>query len=132
MLNLLQGVVTRGTGNKLRREPYNLMNQIGGKTGTTQNHSNGWFMGVTPNLVGGVWSGWEDQGIHFESLGEGSGANMALPVMAIFLKKVYADPQFGIMEADEFERPSNFNIDLDCDKIKRTNSRGDNSRRVRY
>jgi len=132
MLNLLQGVVTRGTGNKLRRQPYNLMNQIGGKTGTTQNHSNGWFMGVTPNLVGGVWSGWEDQAIHFETLGEGSGANMALPIMAIFLKKVYADPQFGIMEADEFERPSNFNIDLDCDKIKRTNSRGDNSRRVRY
>jgi penicillin-binding protein 1A len=57
---------------------------------------------------------------------------MALPVMAIFLKKVYADPQFGIMEADEFERPSNFNMELDCDKLKRTNSRGDNSRRVRY
>jgi penicillin-binding protein 1A len=132
MLNLLQGVVLHGTGNKIRREPYNLMNQIGGKTGTTQNHSNGWFMGVTPNLVGGVWSGWEDQGIHFENLGEGSGANMALPIMAIFLKKVYADPQFGIMEADEFERPSNFNVDLDCDKVNRNNSRGDNSRRVRY
>ena len=74
----------------MRVEPYNLMNQIGGKTGTTQNHSNGWFMGVTPNLVGGVWSGWEDQSIHFETLAEGQGANMALPVFAIFLKKVYA------------------------------------------
>ena len=74
MLNLLQGVVSTGSGNKIRREPYNLMNQIGGKTGTTQNHSNGWFMGVTPNLVGGVWSGWEDQAIHFETLGEGSGS----------------------------------------------------------
>ena len=132
MLYLLQGVILHGTGNNLRKDPYNLMNQIGGKTGTTQNHSNGWFMAVTPNLVGGVWSGWEDQAIHFETLGEGSGANMALPIMAIFLKKVYADPQFGIMEADEFERPSNFNMELDCDKVKRSNSHGDNSRRVRY
>lgn len=132
MLNLLQGVVLHGTGNRLRREPYNLLNQIGGKTGTTQNHSNGWFMGVTPNLVGGVWSGWEDQGIHFETLGEGSGANMALPIMAIFLRKVYDDPQFGIMEADEFERPSGFNMDLDCDRVNRRNPRGDNPRRVRY
>jgi penicillin-binding protein 1A len=132
MLNLLQGVVRTGSGNRMRREPYNLLNQIGGKTGTTQNHSNGWFMGVTPNLVGGVWSGWEDQAIHFETLSEGQGANMALPVMAIFLRKVYNDPQFGIMEADEFERPGNFNVELDCDKVNRSNSRGDNSRRVRY
>jgi penicillin-binding protein 1A len=89
-------------------------------------------MAVTPNLVGGVWSGWEDQAIHFEALGEGSGAAMALPIMGIFLKKVYADPQFGILEADEFEVPSNFNMVLDCDKVKRSNSHSDNSRRVRY
>ncbi len=132
MLNLLQGVVRTGSGNRMRREPYNLMNQIGGKTGTTQNHSNGWFMGVTPNLVGGVWSGWEDQAIHFETLGEGQGANMALPILAIFLKKVYNDPEFGIMETDEFERPSNFNMELDCDKVRRSNSRSESSRRVKY
>jgi penicillin-binding protein 1A len=132
MLNLLQGVVRAGTGNNLRKGPYNLMNQIGGKTGTTQNHSNGWFMGVTPNLVGGVWCGWEDQAIHFETLGEGSGAHMALPILAIFLKKVYADPQFGIMEADEFEVPSNFNMDLDCNKVNKASSRGNYLRRVRY
>jgi penicillin-binding protein 1A len=132
MLNLLQNVVLTGSGNRMRREPYNLMNQIGGKTGTTQNHSNGWFMGVTPNLVGGVWSGWEDQSIHFETLGEGQGANMALPVFAIFLKKVYSDPQFGIMEADEFERPANFNVDLDCDRVKKDRSRRDKSTRERY
>jgi penicillin-binding protein 1A len=131
MLNLLQGVVLHGTGSGLRTK-FNLMNQIGGKTGTTQNHSNGWFMGVTPHLVGGVWSGWEDQAIHFEALGEGSGANMALPIMALFLKKVYADPQFGIMEADEFEVPSTFNMELDCAKVNRANPGGDNSRRVRY
>ncbi|OFY61366.1 MAG: penicillin-binding protein, partial [Bacteroidetes bacterium RBG_13_43_22] len=112
MLNLLQGVVLTGSGRRLRIEPYLLLNQIGGKTGTTQNHSNGWFMGITPNLVGGVWSGWEDQAIHFETLGEGQGAAMALPVMAIFLRKVYDDPEFGIMETDEFERPSGFNMEL--------------------
>jgi penicillin-binding protein 1A len=132
MLNLLQGVVQFGTGYNLRKEPFNLFNPIGGKTGTTQNHSNGWFMGVTPNLVGGVWSGWEDQAIHFETLGEGSGANMALPIMGKFLKKLYSDPQLGIMEADEFEHPSDFNIELNCDKLKRSNSRGINSRRARY
>ncbi len=132
MLNLLQGVVRNGTGRNIRREPYNLMNQIGGKTGTTQKHSNGWFMGVTPNLVGGVWSGWEDQAIHFETIGEGSGANMALPIMARFLQKVYSDPLLGIMEADEFEHPSDFNMELNCDKVKKNSSHGDNSRRVRY
>jgi penicillin-binding protein 1A len=132
MLNLLQGVVLRGTGSKLRREPFNFTNQIGGKTGTTQNHSNGWFMGVTPNLVGGVWSGWEDQAIHFETLGEGSGANMALPVMGLFLKRVYNDPVLGIMSQDEFEVPANFNMDLDCDKIKRSNPKDAGIRRNRY
>jgi len=131
MLHLLQGVVRSGSGIRMRLT-YNLNNQIGGKTGTTQNHSNGWFMGVTPNLVGGVWSGWEDQSIHFETLGEGQGAEMALPIMAIFLSKVYKDPQFGIMEADEFERPDNFTFELDCDKVKKTNALRDNYRRVRY
>jgi len=132
MLNLLQGVVLTGSGRRMRVEPYNLMNQIGGKTGTTQEQSDGWFMGVTPNLVGGVWSGWEDRAIHFETLGEGQGANMALPVFAIFLRKVYNDPQLGIMEADEFERPVNFTMDIDCDKVKRESSKRDNSLRVRY
>jgi penicillin-binding protein 1A len=132
MLNLLQNVVLTGSGIRMRREPYLLMNQIGGKTGTTQEQSDGWFMGVTPNLVGGVWSGWEDRAIHFETLGEGQGANMALPIFAIFLKKVYNDPQLGIMEADEFERPANFNVELDCEKVKRESSRRDNSLRDRY
>ncbi|NMC37484.1 MAG: penicillin-binding protein [Bacteroidales bacterium] len=131
MLDLLQGVVLTGSGNRVRRV-YNLMNQIGGKTGTTQNHANGWFIGVTPDLVCGVWSGWEDQAIHFETLGEGQGANMALPIFALFLKKVYADPQFGILEANEFERPANFGIELDCEKVKRESSRRVNYKRERY
>jgi len=132
MLNLLQNVVLSGSGRRMRNEPYNLKNQIGGKTGTTQNHSNGWFMGLTPNLVGGVWSGWEDQSIHFETLSEGQGANMALPILAIFLRKVYNDPTFGIMETDEFERPAGFNIELDCNKVKRESSKRNNYMRGRY
>jgi penicillin-binding protein 1A len=126
MLDLLQGVVRMGSGIGLRLPPYNLMNQIGGKTGTTQNHGNAWFMGVTPNLVGGVWSGWEDQSIHFNSLGEGQGATTALPVFALFLQKVYADPHFGIMEADMFERPAGFTQELDCDKLKKSTNKRTN------
>ncbi|MCJ7446446.1 MAG: transglycosylase domain-containing protein [Bacteroidales bacterium] len=132
MLNLLQNVVLTGSGIRMRREPYLLMNQIGGKTGTTQEQSDGWFMGLTPNLVGGVWCGWEDRSIHFETLIEGQGANVALPIFALFLKKVYNDPQLGIMEADEFERPANFNMELDCEKVKRESSRRDNPLRDRY
>jgi penicillin-binding protein 1A len=132
MISLLQGVVNSGTGTRLRYNPYNFTNQIGGKTGTTQNQANGWFMGVTPNLVAGVWTGWEDQAIHFETIGEGQGAEMALPVFGLFLKKVYSDPELGIMQADEFERPENFSIELDCSKVKWNNSRVENTRRPRY
>jgi penicillin-binding protein 1A len=131
MISLLQGVVQTGSGFRLRNT-YSLMNQIGGKTGTTQEQSDGWFMGVTPNLIGGVWCGWEDRAIHFETLTEGQGANVALPIFALFLKKVYADPEFGIMEADQFERPAGFNIELDCEKIKREGTRRDNPLRNRY
>ncbi|MBM3420357.1 MAG: penicillin-binding protein [Bacteroidetes bacterium] len=117
MANLLMGVVQTGSGIRLRAT-YQLMNQIGGKTGTTQNHANGWFMGITPNLVAGVWTGWEDQAIHFEDLRTGQGANMALPVFAEFLKRVYADPEFSMMVEDTFEAPPGFTLELDCDKLK--------------
>lgn len=126
MCDLLQGVVNIGSGNGIRYEPYNLKNQIGGKTGTTQNHGNGWWMGITPTLVGGVWSGWEDQSIHFETLGEGQGAHIALPVYARFLKKLYADPQFADMESDIFERPAGFNMELNCDRVKKTTTKRSN------
>jgi penicillin-binding protein 1A len=131
MLDMLQGVVNIGSGIGLRAT-YQFTNQIGGKTGTTQNHGNGWFMGVIPNLVAGVWSGWENQSIHFETLGEGQGATIALPVFALFLKKIYADPQFGIMEADVFERPAGFNMELNCDKVKKASNRRDNYSREKY
>jgi penicillin-binding protein 1A len=116
MVNLLRAVIDEGTGIRLRFR-YELGSQIGGKTGTTQNHANGWFLGITPNLVAGVWSGWEDQAIHFEDMTHGQGANMALPVFGIFLQKLYADEELGIMEADEFDEPPGFDIELDCDKV---------------
>jgi penicillin-binding protein 1A len=121
MLDLLQGVVNEGSGIGLRVN-NKLKSPIGGKTGTTQNHGNGWFMGVTPDLVAGVWSGWEDQSIHFETLGEGQGAHIALPILGNFLEKLYADPQFADYESSVFERPAGFNMELDCDKIKKASS----------
>lgn len=118
MTSLLQGVVTNGTAVRLRLT-YKLDNQMGGKTGTTQNHSNGWFMGVMPDLVAGVWTGWEDQAIHFEDLSMGQGANMALPVFGIFMQKLLADKDFSVMAESQFEAPSGFNVELDCDKVNR-------------
>jgi len=115
MINLLEGVVREGTAIRLRYK-YKLMNPIGGKTGTTQNHSDGWFMGITPSLVTGVWSGWEDRSVHFSTLHLGQGANMALPIFALYMKKIYADPQYGIMQTEDFEAPQNFNINLKCDE----------------
>ncbi|MDQ1772405.1 penicillin-binding protein 1A [Labilibaculum euxinus] len=113
MTNLLQGVVQRGTGVRLRYK-YGLINPIGGKTGTTQNHSDGWFMGITPELVSGVWVGAEDRSVHFEGISLGQGANMALPIWALYMKKVYADKSLGITQGD-FEKPRGVSINLDCD-----------------
>ncbi len=118
MTSLLQGVVSSGTGVRLRLT-YKLTNEMGGKTGTTQNHSNGWFMGVMPDLVAGVWTGWEDQAIHFEDLSMGQGANMALPVFGIFMQKLLADKDFSVIADSKFEAPPGFNVDLDCDRVNR-------------
>ena len=118
MTSLLQGVVNTGTGLRLRGT-YKLTNQMGGKTGTTQNHSNGWYMGVMPDLVAGVWTGWEDQAIHFEDLSLGQGSNMALPVFGLFLQKLFADSEFAPLAGSQFEAPANFNVELDCENVKR-------------
>ncbi len=117
MTSLLQGVVNSGTAVRLRLT-YKLHNQMGGKTGTTQNHSNGWYMGVMPDLVAGVWTGWEDQAIHFEDLSLGQGANMALPVVGLFLQRLLADEAFAPYGESVFEAPSNFNVELDCDLVR--------------
>lgn len=114
MCNLLEGVVTGGTGVRLRYK-YKLMNPMGGKTGTTQKHADGWFMGVTPDLVGGVWIGAEDRSIHFQNLANGQGASMALPIWAKFLLKAYADPRLKMSDRP-FDRPAGINKRLDCDE----------------
>ena len=108
MLTMLMGVVDNGTAGRLRYR-YNFEGQIGAKTGTTNNNSDGWFIGFTPQLVSGVWVGGEDRDIHFDSMNMGQGATMALPVWAIFMKKVYADPSLGIDPTAKFDIPEDYN-----------------------
>ncbi len=115
MVNLLQGVVNQGTARRLRGPAYKLTNQMGGKTGTTQNQSDGWFMSIMPNLVTGVWVGGEERSIHFDSMNLGQAANMAVPVFGRFITKVYGDPSVKTpSEEDVFERPETFRYILDC------------------
>lgn len=117
MMSLLKGVVEQGTGRRLRWT-YGMTNEIGGKTGTSQNQSDGWFMGVTPNLVSGVWVGGEERSIHFDGIYLGQGANMALPIWAEYMQRVYADSTLYYSTDDTFEEPENFNINLDCDQFQ--------------
>ena len=125
VLDLLKGVTTAGSGIRLRTTsdrpgyvtgyPYAFDNPIAGKTGTTQNHTDGWFMGVVPNLATGVWTGGEDNAIHFKYISEGQGASMSLPSWAIYMKKLYADRSLNISK-DDFEKPDTpISIRLDCD-----------------
>jgi penicillin-binding protein 1A len=129
MLNLLEGVINEGTGIRLRSsnlfrsgvtEEYGQFTMpIAGKTGTTQNHSDGWFIGTTPKLTAGVWTGADIRSIHFKTISSGQGANMALPIWGYFYKKVLADESLGIKEEEmEFKKPLNFNINLDCDELE--------------
>ena len=124
MLTLLRGVVDRGTAGRLRYV-YNFTGEIAGKTGTTQNQSDGWFMGITPKLSAGVWVGGEDRSIHFDELGMGAGSNMALPIWGKFFEKVYADSTLGITQEDYFEKPPGFQVNLDCPDISETSSGND-------
>ena len=131
-INLLEGVTTAGSGTRLRTVgadeynnaykkivtgyPYEFKNPIAGKTGTTQNQSDGWFIGMVPNLVTGVWVGAEDRAIHFEDIAYGQGASMALPIWAIYMKSVYQDSTLLISKGS-FERPKRLTIELDCNKF---------------
>ncbi|HEY8780839.1 MAG TPA: transglycosylase domain-containing protein [Mucilaginibacter sp.] len=118
MTYMLKGVIQDGTGSRLQYK-YGLTNPIGGKTGTTQTNSDGWFMGVTPQLVTGIWTGCEDRDIHFFSTRLGEGANSALPVFALFMKKVYANASLGIKKNVDFDPPKNgVSITLDCNAYK--------------
>jgi penicillin-binding protein 1A len=117
MLELMKGVVESGTGIRLRLT-YNLDNPIAGKTGTTQNNSDGWFVGLTPDLVSGVWVGAEDRGIRFRTITLGQGANMALPIWALFMKRLYEDESINISMGD-FEPPlTPLNIETDCERLE--------------
>jgi penicillin-binding protein 1A len=113
MIKLLQGVVDQGTAVRLRLT-YDLYNEIAGKTGTTQNQSDGWFMGVVPNLVSGVWVGFENRSVHFDDISIGQGANMALPVWAEFIKQVYNDKTIDVSPVDTFTPPPGFDISVNC------------------
>lgn len=126
VIKLLEGVTETGSGGRLRwggaggtgyhrmtGYPYALTNPIAGKTGTTQNQSDGWFMGMVPNLATGVWVGNEDRSAHFKSLTYGQGATMALPIWGIFMKKCYADDNLNVSQKP-FERPDNLSIKVDC------------------
>jgi len=113
MLTLMKGVVESGTGSRLRYR-YGLSNPIAGKTGTTQSNSDGWFMGITPDLVTGVWVGGDDRSIRFRNMSLGQGANMALPIWALYMKHVYADKTLKISTGD-FDRPLQpLSVDINC------------------
>ncbi len=113
MITMLRSVIDHGTGVRVRYK-YGLRMPMGGKTGTTQNNSDGWFMGFTPSLVNGVWVGGEDRGIHFDRMAEGQGASMALPIWALYMKKVLADPTLGYSETEDFDIPDWFDPEAGC------------------
>ena len=113
MLNMMQAVMDGGTGSRVRYR-YGLNMPAGGKTGTTNDNSDGWFIGYTPQLVSGVWVGWEDRQIHFANMAEGQGANMSLPIWAMYMKKVLADPNLGYDSSAHFSIPEWFNPNAGC------------------
>ena len=133
-LNLMEGVTQHGSGARLRHSgfdennpiynevvtgyPFNFENAIAGKTGTTQNQSDGWFMGMVPNLATGVWVGGEDRSIHFKDIGYGQGATMALPIWANYMKGLYNRPELGVSQ-DPFSEPEELSIRLDCESIQK-------------
>ena len=131
-VNLLQGVTKAGSGARLRHAglektsyvyekvltgyPYVFENSIAGKTGTTQNQSDGWFMGMVPNLATGVWVGGEDRAIHFNDIAFGQGATMALPIWAVYMKSLYENPNLGI-SLEDFTAPEVLSIPIECEKL---------------
>jgi len=142
-VKLLEGVTESGSGIRLRHRgaeennpyfgtvvtgyPYEFQNPIAGKTGTTQNQSDGWFIGMVPNLVTGVWVGGEDRATHFNSIAYGQGATMALPIWALYMKKLYEDPLLEV-SIDSFPAPEKVSIPLDCEllaKLRHQNTADD-------
>jgi penicillin-binding protein 1A len=131
-VSLMEGVTQSGSGSRLRGKwrapqylyknvitgyPYEFTNPIAGKTGTTQNNSDGWFMGMVPNLVTGVWVGGEDRATHFKATKYGQGATMALPIWGLYMKECYKDERLGISNS-RFSKPANVSIETDCEEWK--------------
>lgn len=112
VLELMKGVVDSGTGARLRYK-YGLRSTIAGKTGTTDNNSDGWFIGINPKLATAVWVGGELRSIHFRSTALGQGASMALPVYGLFMQKCEKNPKLNFYKGD-FDRPPSLEIDVDC------------------
>ncbi|MDE6280065.1 MAG: penicillin-binding protein, partial [Paramuribaculum sp.] len=113
MLSMLQDVINYGTGNRIRRAPFNITAPTGGKTGTTNYNADGWFMAFTPDLVTGTWVGGDERYIHFNGMALGQGASMALPVYGRFMSKVYADRSLPYSQSTAFEWSGDINL---CDK----------------
>jgi len=137
-LNLMEGVTESGSGQRLRHNwaignpvyeqavtgyPYEFENPIAGKTGTTQNNSDGWFMGMVPNLATGVWVGGEDRSTHFEGIAYGQGATMALPIWALYMKQCYANPELEI-SVEEFKKPEVLTIETQCSLYGKQENQG--------
>jgi len=135
-VSLMEGVTESGSGRRLRHNwavntpiykkvmtgyPYELANPIAGKTGTTQNNSDGWFMGMVPNLATGVWVGGEDRSIRFSSTAYGQGATMALPIWGLYMKKCYGNDALNVSK-NKFEKPKDLSIETDCEKYKQEGS----------
>ena len=129
MVDLLKGVTEGGSGTRLRHDfnkdnglykeiitgyPYGFTNPIAGKTGTTQNQSDGWFIGMVPNLVTGIWVGGEDRAVHFKTINYGQGASMALPIWGLYMRQNYENPELEI-SVEDFEKPEELSIRVDCD-----------------
>ena len=118
ILKMMRGVIEGGTGSSLRSAKFgNIHPPTAGKTGTTQNNSDGWFIGITPNLVTGVWVGAEDRAVRFRSMNYGQGARMALPIYGYYMEKVYKDPDIGLSTRD-FPIPLDYDpLAYDCTEI---------------
>ena len=113
MIYMLRQVLDHGTGVRTRFK-YGITAPMGGKTGTTNNNSDGWFMCFTPSLVSGTWVGGEDRGIHFDNMAEGQGASMALPICALYMQKILADPELGYSPEEQFDIPAWFDPNEGC------------------
>ena len=125
VIKLLEGVTESGSGARLRyggggfiQYQYSFTNAIAGKTGTSQNNSDGWFIGMVPNLATGIWVGNEDRSAHFRSTNKGQGATMALPIWGLFMQKCYKDESLHISK-EPFERPKDMTIKVDCASERR-------------